>query len=140
MEKIATLEAAIDPDAGIDIAEAMAELLEFLARAFAAAATVRIDDDHMAEALAIATAYTDAQDNHALLARTLSRIDDRASVDAGYRLGIYGALGQLVSDALVAAVFAYADDDIDPDQVSPDAVRAGCQQLLQRIAVARLRA
>lgn len=137
LDRIGQLSAAAESGDGERTGDAMAELLRYLAGALAAPDTIRVDDTHMQEAMAVATAYTDSGNRHALLADVLARLDERASVDASFRLGVYAALAQLVCDALIAAVMTQVADDEDLDQIDAGLVTQACLQLLQRIALTR---
>lgn len=140
LDRIGHLSDAAESGDGERTGAAMADLLRYLAEALAAPEMIRVDDTHMQEAMTVATAYTDSGNRHALLADVLARLDERASVDASFRLGVYAALAQLVCDALTAAVMAQVDAGENLDELNGELVTQACVQLLQRIALIRNRA
>jgi hypothetical protein len=136
LQKLATL---VPDDASEEYWMAFADVLADVLRAFSPPDTIRVAREHLDVAVSVATAYLDADRDHALLAGLLGSVEDQMALDPTFRLGVVGALGQLVVDGLTAAVMASSNisGDFEEDDIDPDLVRAACGNVLQRIALLR---
>jgi hypothetical protein len=139
VKRLQSLAALVPDDAGDDFWMAFADVLAAILRAFSPPDTVRVGHEHLDVAVSVASAYLDADRDHALLAGLLANVEEQMALDPTFRLGVVGALGQLVVDGLTAAVMASSNisGDFDEDDIDPLLVREACGAVLQRIALLR---
>lgn len=140
LERLANL---VPLEASNEFWEAFGSVVARVVNAFSPPDVVRVGHEHLGVAMSITTAYLDESAGHSLLATLLASVEDQMAMDPSFRLGVVGALGQLVVDGLTAAVVTAAVRDDgdglldDEDEVDQEAVRSACSQILQRIALAR---
>ena len=136
LQRLATL---VPDDVSEDFWLAFADVLADVLRAFSPPDTVRVSHEHLDVAVSVASAYIDIDRDHMLLASLLASVEDQMALDPTFRLGVVGALGQLVVDGLTAAVMASSNisGDFDEDDIDPALVRDACSVVLQRIALLR---
>lgn len=143
LKKLASL---VPLDASAEFWGVFSDVVGRVLAAFCPPDVVRVGSDHLDVAVSIATAYLDGTESHDLLAAVLSSVEDDMAMNPEFRLGVLGALGQLVVDALTASVMASAqrgrmedpsDDAENDDDIDEETVRRASGLVLQRIALAR---
>lgn len=133
----------VPAEAGPEFWDVFSDVVSRVLKSFCPPDVVRVSTEHLDVAVSIATAYLDGSEEHSLLAALLSSVEDDMAMDPAFRLGVIGALGQLVVDALTAAVLASADKDregnpvFDDSEIDDNLVRRSSELVLQRIALAR---
>jgi hypothetical protein len=139
VKRLQRLAALVPDDAGEEFWAAFADVLADVLRAFSPPDTVRVGHEHLNMAVSVASAYLDADRDHLLLAGLLYSVEDQMALDPTFRLGVVGALGQLVVDGLTAAVMASSSisGDFDEESIDPELVHEACRTVLQRIALLR---
>jgi hypothetical protein len=126
--------------------QALSDVVSDALTAFGPPQVVVVGYEHMSIAVGLATAYLEADTENRLLAELLADVEDRMATDPAFRLGVVGALGQIVADCLTATVLASAargsaddtdDGHLDLDEIDLESVREASRAILQRIVIAR---
>ena len=146
IKRLQDLADVVPEDTPDEFWDALSDVVSDALTAFGPPKVVVVGHEHMSIAVGLATAYLEADAENRLLAELLADVEDRMATDPAFRLGVIGALGQLVADCLTATVLATAvrgsEDDTDSGyfdvgDVDLESVREASRAILQRIVIAR---